>query len=643
MKPSYRFSFLRIAILVMLPCILVGCGTSYTAPPNPTTYTIGGMVSGLTGTGLVLQDNGGNNLTITANGAFTFTTAVASGGAYAVTVLTQPSSPAQNCVVTSGSGTASANVTNVQVTCTTVTVTFTIGGAVTNLVGTGLVLQDNGGDNLTITVNGNFTFPTSVASGGAYAVTVLTQPSTPAQICSVTNGSGTANANVTNVTVNCGHNEWAWMSGANDTTPNQNGTYGTQGTAAPANVPGVRNVGPVSWTDASGNLWLFGGNGLDSAGTNGGGDLNDLWKYNITSNEWTWVNGSNLISQQGNYGTQGAPALTNVPGARDSAVSWTDASGNLWLFGGNAIDSAAATGLINDLWEFNITSNKWAWVSGSKLISQQGTYGTQGTPALANIPGARQHAVTWTDTSGNLWLFGGSGLDSAGATGDLNDLWKYNITSNEWTWVSGSKLVSQKGTYGTLGTAALANVPGARDSAVSWKDTSGNLWVFGGSGLDSAGTSGELSDLWKFTITSGEWTWMNGPNIVNQIGTYGTQGTPALANVPGGRSDLFSWTDPSGNFWLFGGFGYDSTNPATGLGNLNDLWKYTVSSGEWTWMNGPNIVNQNGVYGTQGILAPGNVPGNREGGASWTDASGNLWLFAGSGTLSVNDLWMYFP
>jgi hypothetical protein len=103
MKPSFRLSLLRIAILALLPCMLESCGTSNTAPPPPTTFTIGGMVSGLTGTGLVLQDNGGNNLTVTANGAFTFTTAVASGGAYAVTVLTQPSTPAQNCVVTSGS------------------------------------------------------------------------------------------------------------------------------------------------------------------------------------------------------------------------------------------------------------------------------------------------------------------------------------------------------------------------------------------------------------------------------------------------------------------------------------------------------------------------------------------------------------
>ena len=62
---------------------------------------------------------------------------------------------------------------------------FTIGGTVTGLTGTGLVLQDNGGDNLTISKSGPFVFPTSVTSGGAYAVTVATQPTNPAQSCAV--------------------------------------------------------------------------------------------------------------------------------------------------------------------------------------------------------------------------------------------------------------------------------------------------------------------------------------------------------------------------------------------------------------------------------------------------------------------------
>lgn len=168
-------------------------------PPPPTTYSIGGTVTGLTGT-VVLQDNGGDNLSVTASGAFTFATKVNSGAAYAVTVMTQPSG--QTCTVTNGSGTASGNVTTVAVACASSSSGVTIGGTVTGLTGT-VMLLDNGGDSLSVTQNGPFTFKTSLASGAAYAVTVGTQPS--GQTCTVANGSGTAGtSNVTNVAVNCG-------------------------------------------------------------------------------------------------------------------------------------------------------------------------------------------------------------------------------------------------------------------------------------------------------------------------------------------------------------------------------------------------------------------------------------------------------
>jgi hypothetical protein len=82
------------------------------------TYQVGGTVSGLSGSDLVLEDNGGNSLTVSANGPFTFSTQLSSGTAYAVTVATQPGKPAQSCSVTNGTGTvAQANVTNVTVTC----------------------------------------------------------------------------------------------------------------------------------------------------------------------------------------------------------------------------------------------------------------------------------------------------------------------------------------------------------------------------------------------------------------------------------------------------------------------------------------------------------------------------------------------
>jgi hypothetical protein len=169
--------------------IVVSCSTN--------TYTVGGNVSGLTGS-VVLQNNGADDLTITADGAFTFNTSVAYGGAYSVSVLTQPTG--QTCVASSNSGSVSGgNVTNVAITCTTNT--YTIGGSVTGLTGS-VVLQNNGGDDLTLNADTNFTFFTAVAYGGAYNVSVLTQPT--GQTCTASSNTGTVGAaNVNDVLLYC--------------------------------------------------------------------------------------------------------------------------------------------------------------------------------------------------------------------------------------------------------------------------------------------------------------------------------------------------------------------------------------------------------------------------------------------------------
>jgi len=86
----------------------------------PASYTIGGSVSGLAGSGLVLRQNGGDALSVAADGSFTFDTPVLDGSPYAVTIAMQPSNPAQTCMVSNGNGTvAGANVDSVVVTCTT--------------------------------------------------------------------------------------------------------------------------------------------------------------------------------------------------------------------------------------------------------------------------------------------------------------------------------------------------------------------------------------------------------------------------------------------------------------------------------------------------------------------------------------------
>jgi len=650
-------------------------------------YTISGTVTGFTGPGLVLQDNGGDNLTVSGN-SFTFATPVSTGGAYSVTVLTQPAG--ENCTVTNGTGKATTNVTNVSVSCTQL---FAIGGTVTGLNGTGLVLQDNGGDNLTLNANASsFTFATPVASGGAYSVTVLTQPA--GESCTVTNGSGTATHNVTNANVVC-VGEWTWTGGGNTVGFNdgQAGVYGTLGTPSPTSFPGGREQS-TTWKDASGNVWLFGGYGHDSAGT--GGQLNDLWKFEPTlgtNGEWTWMSGSATAppgvalgdpnGEPGVYGTLGTASPTNVPGGREQTMSWRDASGNLWLFGGIGIDAVGTYGYLNDLWKFDPTlgaAGEWTWMGGSSTAfnygGQPGVYGTIGKSAPTNIPGGRYGAVTWIDASGNFWLYGGNGFDSVGVNGYLNDLWEYTPGSNgnagNWTWMGGSATVppspapgvqnGQPGVYGTLGTAASTNIPGGRGSAVSWTDASGSFWIFGGLGSDSAGTVGYLNDLWKYTPSAsgdtGEWTWMGGSKTVGanggQSGVYGVLGTTDPTNVPGGRFSPVSWIDASGNLWLFGGQGYDWTGT---VGYLNDLWKYTPNAagntGEWTWMGGSNTIGANGgqpgVYGAMGTAASQNSPGGRLGAVTWTDASGNLWLLGGQGYDGsgaqgyLNDLWKYQP
>ena len=299
---------------------------------------------------------------------------------------------------------------------------------------------------------------------------------------------------------------------------------------------------------------------------------------------------------------------------------------------------------MNDLWMFSPASGQWTWADGAKLRFQNGVYSTEDVPAANNVPGARYSPASWVDASGNLWLFGGAGLDGTGNSGSLNDLWMFNPTSGQWTWMDGSTTINQPGVYGAEDISTANNVPGARDRSVSWMDANGSLWLFGGEGLDSAGNIADLNDLWMFSPASGQWTWVDGSTTVNQTGVYGTEGVPAANNVPGARYDAVSWMDANGSLWLFGGDGVDG---AGNQGRLDDLWMFNPISGQWTWADGSWTRNQIGIYGTEDVPGPDNVPGGRQGAISWIDANGSLWLFGGYGydganTLGfLNDLWKF--
>jgi len=269
-----------------------------------------------------------------------------------------------------------------------------------------------------------------------------------------------------------------------------------------------------------------------------------------TPGEWTWMHGDNTPNSLGVFGTQGVPNPANKPPATYEPCEWRDNSGNLWLFGG-----ISNTGHISSLWRYDPTTNQWTWMKGPSAFNQNGVYGTQGVPSPANYPGSRAWgAITWTDISGNLWLFGGSGYNSVGGQKiQLNDLWKYNISTNEWTWMHGPDNAGNghPGSYGIQGISSPTNLPPGRDEvACSGVDNAGNLWLYGG---NATGANNSRGDLWKYNISTNEWTWMQGTNIINPPAVYGTQGVAAAANTPGGRWVFCSWSDLAGNLWIFGG------------------------------------------------------------------------------------------
>jgi hypothetical protein len=206
------------------------------------------------------------------------------------------------------------------------------------------------------------------------------------------------------------------------------------------------------------------------------------------------MGGPNTGNVPGNYGTLGIPSATNVPGGRGAAATCADAAGHVWLFGGLGLDANAVNGRLGDLWKYS--NGQWTWMSGPDIAGQGPVYGTQGIAATGNQPGARNGSVCWVDSSGNYWLF-------AGWTGVFytyqNDLWEYS--DGQWTWVGGSNQYDQTGVYGNEGTAASANVPGARAGAVSWSDSTGNFTLFGGIRDHSTNGTREidlLNDMWQY-------------------------------------------------------------------------------------------------------------------------------------------------
>ena len=423
--------------------------------------------------------------------------------------------------------------------------------------------------------------------------------------------------------------QWTWMNGNKAT--GTAGNYGIQGIPSPSTFPGSR-MGACTWTDNQGNFWLFGGRGL-SASSNG--LLNDLWRYNPSNKQWTWIGGANTTNNQGQYGILGLP-IFQQPGSRENAASWTDAQGNFWMFGGSGYaNNDSETGLLNDLWRYSPSLNSWTWVGGSNDLDEEGRYGRKGEASSSNFPGGRFLSSTWTDDNGNLWLFGGFGY-ADNDNGQLNDLWKYSPGSEEWTWMKGDKSDDGDARYGRKGEFANNNTPGARQGSTAWKDQDGNFWLYGGENSNDL-----FCDLWNYNPDNDQWAWMSGTEDENEQPEYDDIGVPTTSGHPGSRTLASGWVDPLGDLWLFGGRGYGGNS---GSDPLNNIWKYSISNNNWTFVKGDASNNPTPVYGDKEVPHSDNKPGGTQNASSWTDANGIFWFFGGrSSDGLLNQVWSFSP
>ncbi len=178
----------------LAPVVGLSFSAVTTANPGQSVMSSVFTVSGV-GAGVVLPVTASPGTTIIENG-------VAVAGQYAIakdadTIALQVDAPGYDITdtltVTVGSSSASWPVASVP-----------LSGSISGLSGTGLILQLNGANNLSVAPGSStFSFPVAIANGASYAVTVLAPPMSPLQACFVSNGTGTVDATASNISIVC--------------------------------------------------------------------------------------------------------------------------------------------------------------------------------------------------------------------------------------------------------------------------------------------------------------------------------------------------------------------------------------------------------------------------------------------------------
>ena len=544
-------------------------------------YTISGTVVGmLSGQSVTLQNNSGDDLTVSDNMSFSFSTSVASGEAYLVTVKTQPTG--QTCTPNLNSGVVSDNVSDVSIICSYTV--YTVSGSVSGLSGT-LVLQNNYGSDLTLTSDGSFSF--RVASSAKYNVRVKSQPNGK---CVVSNSSGTISADVDNVSVGC----WVLVDGGvSSTGVNKNSAYSADNVSLHAfptanilfdAVFGNNTFVAVGYSPSANNLSgvTFGNNTFVAVGDSGSivrsTDNGTSWD-NATTDNSTANNLSGVTF--GNNTFVGVGSSGNIVRSTDNGTSWDNATtdnstaNNLSgvTFGNNTFVAVGDTGNI-----VRSTDNGTSWDNAT-------------SPTANNLSGVTfgNNTFVGVGSSGNIVRSTDNGSSFSTVTSPTsNNLFKVAFGNNTFVAVGSS-----------------GNIVRSTDNGTSWENTtdSNSMLYVSWSEVSEVGSNSQIRVK---SYDNSSWSTIDGDgnNGINLIGSRNAT-NPSMADNGTHLFAVWSEDDGAGNglirsavydnnsqAWDFLNSNYQALNNSTSNSANNPQLLYNNSSLYVIWSENNGTANQ---------------------------------------------------
>ena len=593
-------------------------------------YTISGTVVGmLSGQSVTLQNNSGDDLTVSDNMSFSFSTSVASGEAYLVTVKTQPTG--QTCTPNLNSGVVSDNVSDVSIICSYTV--YTVSGSVSGLSGT-LVLQNNYGSDLTLTSDGSFSF--RVASSAKYNVRVKSQPNGK---CVVSNSSGTISADVDNVSVGC----WVLVDGGvSSTGVNKNSAYSADNVSLHAfptanilfdAVFGNNTFVAVGYSPSANNLSgvTFGNNtfvGVGSSGnivrsTDNGSSFSTVTSP-TSNNLFKVAFGNNTFVAVGSSG--------NIVRSTDNGTSWentTDSNSMLYV----SWSEVSEVGSNSQIRVKSYDNSSWSTIDGDgnngiNLIGSRNAT----NPSMADN-GTHLFAV-WSEDDG-----AGNGLIRSAVYDNNSQAWDFlnsnyqalnNSTSNSannpqllynnsslyviWSENNGTANQVRVRQFDNSSSWNLVDNIGANTTGIN-KDTSRNainpkMMNFNSeiyaAWSESDGTASQIR-VAKFDNSS-SWTFVDGNSSTGINKATGKNATDPTMAVLSTKLYL-SWSE-------------------TNADNRTQIRVKSYDGSSWSFVDGDNATQginkdytQNASYPQLVTVTEGNIENSTDNGVSWNNAT----------------------